>query len=75
MSDERVGLCASCVNARVITSARESVFYLCELSFVDARFARYPALPVLACTGYVEKHGSSDPDRSASRGRDAAARL
>ena len=46
------GLCASCAHARIITSARGSVFYLCELSVTQAAFARYPVLPVLACGGY-----------------------
>jgi hypothetical protein len=46
------GLCASCANVRVVTNARGSAFYLCQLSFTDPRFPRYPALPVLACDGY-----------------------
>jgi len=46
------GLCGSCVHAQVITSARGSTFSLCRLSFVDPRFAKYPALPVLQCAGY-----------------------
>jgi hypothetical protein len=49
------GLCASCVNVKVMRSDRESVFYLCRLSFTDSRFPKYPALPVLSCDGYVEK--------------------
>ena len=48
------GLCATCRHVRVVRSDRESVFYLCELSFVDARFPKYPRLPVLSCEGYVE---------------------
>jgi hypothetical protein len=36
----------------VVTSTRGSTFYLCKLSFVDSRFAKYPALPVLRCSGY-----------------------
>lgn len=51
-SDTRVGLCASCAHANVITTRRGSVFYLCRLSFSDPAFARYPALPVLACAGH-----------------------
>lgn len=51
------GLCASCLHAEIVTSSRGSRFYLCRLSFTDPRFARYPTLPVLACSGYVE----SDP--------------
>ena len=47
-----VGLCANCRNVRRITSDRGSVFYLCELSKVDARFPKYPRLPVLSCAGY-----------------------
>jgi hypothetical protein len=33
-------------------SDRGSVFYLCQLSANDARFAKYPRLPVLQCEGY-----------------------
>lgn len=40
------------MHAQVVTSARGSVFYLCQLSFVDSRFAKYPVLPVRQCTGY-----------------------
>jgi hypothetical protein len=47
------GLCASCVNAEVVTSSRGSVFYLCRLSFTDPGFPKYPPLPVLQCRGYV----------------------
>ena len=51
MTDER-GLCAGCAHARVVTSARGAAFVLCGLSRTDERFAKYPRLPVLACTGY-----------------------
>jgi hypothetical protein len=46
------GLCASCAHARVVTSSRDSVFYLCQLSWRDPRFPRYPVLPVIRCRGY-----------------------
>ena len=49
---ENAGLCESCVHTQVVTSARGSNFYLCRLSFVDPRFAKYPALPVRQCPGY-----------------------
>jgi hypothetical protein len=49
------GLCADCRNVKIMRSDRESVFYLCRLSFTDARFPKYPALPVLNCEGYVQK--------------------
>jgi len=46
------GLCGTCEHAQIITSARGSTFSLCKLSFVDSRFAKYPALPVRQCDGY-----------------------
>jgi hypothetical protein len=45
------GLCASCAHARAVSTPR-SEFLLCERSKHDARFERYPRLPVLACPGY-----------------------
>jgi hypothetical protein len=55
------GLCANCLHARRIESARGSGFFLCELSLTDPRFAKYPRLPVLSCSGYTakEKHAPS----------------
>jgi len=50
---DRVGLCGTCQHARRIESDRGSVFYLCELSASDAKFPKYPALPVLRCSGYT----------------------
>jgi hypothetical protein len=49
------GLCGDCIHARVITSDKGSVFILCQLSFTDASFPKYPRLPVLTCRGYVAK--------------------
>ena len=57
MSD-RIGLCATCVFARVIESARGSRFSLCRRSETNARFPRYPALPVLKCIGYEKAPGN-----------------
>jgi hypothetical protein len=48
----RVGLCAACVHARLIQSAKSSEFWLCERAKSDARFAKYPALPVRSCVGF-----------------------
>jgi hypothetical protein len=50
----RAGLCASCAHARVVVTDRGSRFYRCELAKTDPRFARYPRLPVVACTGWRE---------------------
>lgn len=49
------GLCADCAYSRRIESARDSLFVLCELSFTDPRFPKYPRLPVLSCDGYKKK--------------------
>jgi GrpB-like predicted nucleotidyltransferase (UPF0157 family) len=49
------GLCADCVHARRIASARGSVFFLCELSATDPRFPKYPRLPVISCSGYARE--------------------
>ena len=47
-----VGLCADCVNARIVESDRGAVFWRCELSARDPRFPKYPRLPVRECSGY-----------------------
>jgi hypothetical protein len=48
----RAGLCATCQHVALIATTKGSTFYLCRLSETDPRFAKYPALPVIACTGY-----------------------
>lgn len=48
-----VGLCAACVNARVVENRRGSRFWLCEVSRTDPAFPRYPRLPVLRCAGFA----------------------
>lgn len=57
------GLCETCAFHRIIRSDRGSIFYLCEKSFSDPAFTKYPRLPVLECAGYegVQKKGT---DRS-----------
>jgi len=52
---KRAGLCADCVHSQRVESSRGSVFFLCELSRTDARFARYPRLPMLVCAGYAQR--------------------
>lgn len=47
------GLCESCRNVRIVDTRKGSRFYLCELSDVDPRFAKYPPTPVLRCIGYA----------------------
>ncbi len=52
--DPSVGLCSACRHARRIRSDRGSLFYLCERSRTDPRFALYPRLPVIECDGMSE---------------------
>jgi len=55
VAEARAGLCATCVHARIVRSARDSVFVRCGLSDDDPQFPRYPHLPVVRCAGYVPK--------------------
>ena len=48
------GLCGHCVHGRAVRSARGSVFLRCAMHDADARFAKYPRLPVAACPGFSE---------------------
>ena len=51
--EPNVGLCATCVNVRVVRSGKGSTFSMCELSKVDPAFPKYPRLPVRRCRGYT----------------------
>ena len=49
-----MGLCATCSHAQTVTSSKGgSTFWLCLLSETDPHFRKYPALPVVRCSGYV----------------------
>ena len=64
-SDEHltaVGLCGDCRFMRLIKSDRGSTFFMCERSATDARYPKYPRLPVLHCAGY--EPSSADQKRS-----------
>lgn len=49
------GLCERCRHCKQVRTERGSVFYLCGLHDRDPRFAKYPHVPVLHCSGYVRK--------------------
>jgi glutamate N-acetyltransferase/amino-acid N-acetyltransferase len=49
---DSVGLCLRCRHSRTVKT-RRSLFWLCELSKTDARFPKYPRLPVVQCAGYT----------------------
>jgi hypothetical protein len=46
------GLCTRCRHVRTVTNRRGSVFVFCRRSESDARYPRYPVLPVRRCPGY-----------------------
>ena len=56
--DRAVGLCGRCRHRRLVRNRRGSTFHMCERSSTDARYPKYPPLPVLRCEGYEE----ADPD-------------
>jgi hypothetical protein len=51
-ADPEVGLCASCRFAHAQPNARGSLFWRCGRAETDARFRRYPPLPVRECPGF-----------------------
>src|SRR6266496_239092 len=51
-AQDTIGLCARCSHVKVIRSDRGSVFYLCQRSFTDPSFPKYPRLPVRSCGGF-----------------------
>jgi hypothetical protein len=56
------GLCDSCRHQKIVTSKKGSSFSMCERSRSDARFPKYPRLPVLSCPGYERRDsGGGDP--------------
>jgi hypothetical protein len=69
---DAVGLCGSCRWMRTVSNRRGSTFFRCGRADSDARFPRYPALPVLACPGY-EPGPRPDADPPAKRPRGAGA--
>jgi len=56
----QVGLCSRCAHMRQMQSDRGSIFYLCQLSTTDARFPKYPRLPVMRCSGYAASERASN---------------
>jgi hypothetical protein len=47
----RVGLCARCTNARRITSAKGSTFWMCTAPGLP----KYPPLPVVRCVAFAPR--------------------
>jgi hypothetical protein len=49
----QAGLCDSCSHQKLVRNTRGSVFSMCLRSQSDARYPKYPRLPVRRCAGYV----------------------
>ena len=49
------GLCDTCKHQKIVRTTRGSVFSMCERSKTDARYPKYPRLPVKECAGYVSE--------------------
>lgn len=62
----RAGLCPVCRHVRETGNRQGSVFFLCTRSQTDARFPRYPPMPVLACPGF-EPQSAEEPEGDAER--------
>ena len=58
-------LCETCGIVREVRTAR-SRFFLCELSFTDAAYPKYPPQPVVRCDGY---RTGNDADEGEPRDR------
>ena len=50
-----IGQCSRCAHMRLIQSDRGATFYLCGMSKLDARFPKYPRLPVNDCSGFTDR--------------------
>ncbi len=58
-----VGLCGACQHVNVVKSSKGSTFLLCDLAKTDARFPKYPPLPVLHCPGFTpQEHLTTDEE-------------
>ena len=76
-ADPSVGLCSVCAHSRVTGNRRGSIFWLCRLSADDARFRRYPRLPVARCPGFepaADARVDENREDREPRARDSAGR-
>ena len=51
------GLCGGCRHSRLVSSAKGTAYLLCERSFSDPQFSKYPPIPVIQCAGFEQKAG------------------
>ena len=58
--EQDAGLCSRCQHVQIVTTSRDSRFYLCRLSATDPRFPKYPRLPVLECSGFLAEDAKKE---------------
>jgi len=51
-------LCELCQNVREVRTPKGSRFLLCQLSFTNADYPKYPPQPVQRCDGYRPRAGA-----------------
>ncbi len=52
----QAGLCLDCRFVKVAGNKKGSTFFLCRRSDDEPQYARYPALPVLDCAGFMQRY-------------------
>lgn len=62
MSAPDFGLCAACAHQRVVRTGRGSRFSMCERSFTDPRYPKYPRMPVGRCPGFTPRPAPEPPE-------------
>src|SRR5437016_5436282 len=55
-------LCETCENVREVRTAT-SRFLLCQLSFTNAAYPKYPPQPVVHCDGYRPSNDADERER------------
>jgi hypothetical protein len=68
LEPRRVGLCFDCRYHRLVAGGR-STFYMCQRSFTQPEFPKYPRLPVIACVGYDPASAPAGSDGTGHSGK------
>jgi hypothetical protein len=55
----KVGLCSSCIHARITGNLRGSIFILCTAHKEQPELPKYPVLPVFECFAYKREDHTS----------------
>jgi hypothetical protein len=59
MTQTPPGLCTDCRHSRTLASTEGATYYQCLLAETDARFLKWPRLPVFSCGGYEPGEGET----------------